>query len=496
MKLINLKPRDYQKNILETSKNNNTLVVLPTGMGKTAIALLLSIERLKLYPQSKICLVSPTKPLCNQHLKTFQKHLKTSKTISLLTGQIPQTKRSDLYKESSIIIATPQTIKSDLKNKRMNLENFSLLVIDEAHRSRQKYANTIITKNYIENSKFPRILALTASPGSTKEKINEIKENLFIDAIEIRTETDNDVKPYIQEKEIDWINVELPEKYKKILKLINKTYKEKLKHIYNYGISKPIYLINKRDLIQLQKSFQQRIRKRDRTAFSGISLVAQLLKLNYASELLETQGINSLKQFIKKILKETSKASSAIKKDQNINKAIELIDKTNLIHPKLEKLSSIVLEQLKENQNSNIIVFANYRFTVNEIKNYLSKFKEIKPVKLIGQKEGLSQKQQVEVIKNFESGIYNVMIGTSITEEGLDIKGCDIAIFYDHVATSIRRIQRSGRVGRIKPGKIIFLITKGTRDAGYYWKSQKDEKRMKNILYRMRNKFEKQSKLK
>lgn len=488
MELIGLKPRDYQKNILSTSINKNTLVVLPTGTGKTLIALLLTIERLKEYKNSKACFVSPTKPLCNQHLKTFQNHLKTDKIISLITGQVPQKKREEIYKKSSIIIATPQTIKSDLEKNRFDFKNYSLLIIDEAHRSRQRYANTIIAKNYIKNSLFPRILALTASPGSTKEKINEIKENLFIDTIEIRSEQDPDVFPYIPKKEIKWIRLELPEEYKRVLKLINSVYKEKLKNLYKYGITKPVSLINKKDLISLQKNLQARIKERDRLAFSGLSLIALLLKLNHASELLETQGINSFKRFIKKLEKETSRASKSIINNSKIKKSIEIISKIETIHPKLKKISSVIENQLKENPNSNIIVFANYRFTVDEIISYLSNFKDIKPIKLIGQKEGLTQKQQISIIKDFEKGVYNTLICTSIGEEGLDIKGCDTAIFYDSVPTSIRKIQRSGRVGRMKPGKIIFLLTKGTRDEGYYWISHRKEKKMKYLLNNMKTK--------
>lgn len=482
MKIRGLEFREYQNKIFETSKDGNTLVVLPTGLGKTACALLLAVERLNKHPGSKVLLVSPTKPLCGQHLKTFQKHLETDKKISLLTGEINPSERVNLYQDSSIILATPQTIQSDIKNNRVSLDNFSLLVIDEAHRSRQRYANTILAKDYIEVSKFPRILGLTASPGSSKEKINEIKNNLFIDKIEIRTESDPDVKPYIQNKEINWVEVDLPAKYQEVISLIRGAYKDKVSHLRSFGFTKPSSLINKRDLLKLQKEFQQRIKNRDVKAYSGISLIAQAIKLDHASELLETQGINAFRNFIAKLKTETTKASSIILNNRNITKALNLSEKIEEVHPKMENLSSLISKQLKTSPNSHVIVFVNYRLTIDEIMNYLSQFKEVKPVKLIGQKEGLSQKEQMSIIKQFSEGVYNVLITTSIGEEGLDIPNCDIAIFYDNVSTSIRRIQRSGRVGRIKPGKIVFLMTNKTRDVAYYWKSKKDEVKMKKIL--------------
>lgn len=492
-----LKPREYQTEIASKVENNNLLCVLPTGLGKTFVGVLAVAQRFLKFPNSKAIILAPTRPLINQNYGVFEKYFNFDKnSFQVLTGTTSAKKRIDLYKNKKLLFLTPQTLENDLKNNLISLEDVSIIIFDECHRSVGDYSYVYVAQKYKEQSKFPRILGLTASPGSTKEKINEICNNIFIDLVEIKTEEDKSVKKYLPKKEIEWISVDLPEEYKEILKQISSVYKEKLKHLHNYGITKPTSLINKKDLLLFQKDFQARIFERDRLAYSGISLVAQLLKLNHMSELLETQGINSLKEFIKKLQKETSKASSSIKNNKSIIQAFDLIKKTEITHPKMEKLSSLILEQLKQNPNSRIIVFANFRFTVDEIINYLSKFKEIKPVKLIGQKEGLSQKQQVEVIKNFEEGIYNVMCTTSIGEEGIDVKGGgDAAIFYDSVPSSIRRIQRFGRVGRMKPGKIIFLITKGTRDEAYYWVSHRQEKKMKNILYHMKNKSEEQSKL-
>lgn len=488
-KIKDFTPRLYQINIFNTCIDSNTLVVLPTGTGKTKIAVLLAVHRLNQLQNSKVLICTPTKPLASQICNEFKFNTDIP-NITLLTGAVKPKDRKDIWESSSIIAATPQTIESDLKNNRITLKNVSLLVIDECHRSRQRYANTILAKNYIQNAASPRILALTASPGSTKDKINEIKQNLFIDKAEIRTEQDADVKQYIPKKETEWISIELPDSYKEILKLFREVYKEKLSHLKNYGLTKPISLINKKDLLEMQKDFQQRIKQRDMMAFSGISLIAQLLKLNHTMELLETQGISSFKKFINKLKTETTKASSVILNNKTIAKALEIANKTKEEHPKLKKLSSLILEQLEENKNSRILVFTNYRFTIDNIQKYLSKFKQIKPAKLIGQKEGLSQKQQIETIKNFESGVYNALICSSIGEEGLSISGATLCVFYDHVY-GIRRIQRAGRVARTMPGKIIYLITKGTRDAGMYWKSKRDITKMTSILKHMKK--EKQS---
>src|SRR3989344_9320971 len=321
----NFIPRAYQENIAHASLARNTLVVLPTGLGKTKIAILLAVCRLNEFSGSSILVCSPTKPLSSQIYQEFIESTNIpGEKVCLLTGLISPDKRRKLLENSLVIIATPQTIESDLENKRISLENFSMLCIDEAHRSGPNFANTNVARIYNKQSRFPRILALTASPGSTKEKIGGICSNLFIESVQIKTEDDEDVKEYIQKKKIDWIMMELPKEYKEIINLIDFAYKEKLKHLRSYGILKPISLINKKDLLLFQRDFQRGIKERDKISYSGISLIAQLLKLNYAIELLETQGIISFKQFMEKLQGETSKASIAIINNQNIIKAYNL----------------------------------------------------------------------------------------------------------------------------------------------------------------------------
>ena len=188
MDIKNFVPRKYQENIANICKDKNTLVCLPTGTGKTKISILTAIHRLNKFSNSKVMFLTPTKPLAQQICNEFRENTTLEeKKVILLTGSIAPSKRKELYKDSTIIIATPQTIEKDLENLRTNLKNFSLLVVDESHRSKDNFANTKVAKFFIDQSDYPRILALTASPGSTKELINQVCSNLNIDAIEIRT---------------------------------------------------------------------------------------------------------------------------------------------------------------------------------------------------------------------------------------------------------------------------------------------------------------------
>jgi len=485
----NFEPRTYQTSICKTIDKNNTLVVLPTGLGKTKVAIIATIERLNKFPGTKALILAPTKPLVNQIYEEY-KNCSEVELITSLNGTIAPVKRKTLFEQADIIVATPQTIQSDLQNNRISLEKVSLLVIDEAHRSRDNYANTIVTKRYLEEAKNERILALTASPGGTRKKIKEICENLNIEKVEIRTDDHEEVKPYVQKKEITWIDVQLPEEFKEALNLMQSVYISTVSRLKAYGLTKPTNIVNKKDLLMFQIRMQNEIRYGNKAAFQKISVVAQCIKLMHAIELLETQGATSLNSYFKKLKSETSKAAKNILNNASIEKAIKMVDKlveNKTQHPKVEKVKELVKEQIAKKSDSSIMIFANFRFMVNELVNQLNEMDNINAVKLIGQKEGLTQKEQINAIREFEDGTYNCIVATSIGEEGLSLEAADLAVFYEPVASEIRTIQRTGRVGRTKEGKVVALIAKGTRDEAYYWAAKRKEQVMRNTLNKMQS---------
>ena len=192
----NFTPRLYQETILATAAQKNTLVVLPTGMGKTNIFLMLAAQRLRQYPTSKILLIGPTKPLIEQYCNVFKGHFDIPEDeLAIFTGLVAPKTREELWKKSIIIFSTPQGLENDIISNRVNLKEVSLLGVDEAHRAVGDYAYVFVAKQYVKRADYPRILALTASPGSDLEKISEVCKNLYIEDIEVRTEEDLDDKP-------------------------------------------------------------------------------------------------------------------------------------------------------------------------------------------------------------------------------------------------------------------------------------------------------------
>jgi Fanconi anemia group M protein len=485
-----IEQREYQKSIAETASQKNTLVVLPTGMGKTLIAVMIASKRLEQFPESKVLITAPTRPLNAQHKKSFENFTNLNpEEIVLITGKIKPKERAELYKKAKVIAATPQCIKNDLENKILSLEDFSFVAFDEAQRCVKDYAYTYVAKKYMLQAKNPLILGLTASPGATYERIDEINKNLFIKAVEIRTELDKDVKQYVKPIKREWIYVDLPEEFKKIKFLIEEALKDNIYWLREHSYIKTSKL-SKKELLLLQNKIGSRAMEgaKNYSLIWAMVKLAEAIKLEHALELLETQGSSSLFKYLKKLESSKKRTDQRLFKDPRIREALKITEELHekIDHPKLEKLVYIVKDLVKENPRVKIIVFANYRATVDKI-NELLKNNGIKSEILIGQAikegKGLTQQQQIETIKKFASGEFNVLITSSIGEEGLDIAATNYAIFFEPVPSEIRAIQRRGRVGRQTAGKVIFLITKDTRDEAYYWAAFRKEKKMKGILY-------------
>jgi len=462
-------------------------------MGKTKIAILAIIKRFNDYKNSKALFLTPTKPLANQIYNEI-KESTDEKQVTLFTGAVPPSKRKELWENSRIVVSTPQCIENDLLNKSIDITKVSTLIVDEAHRAVQDYAYTWIAKEYHKRSNFERLIGLTASPGSDKGKILEVCKNIYSKKIESRTEEDPDVKEYTQELNIEKEMIELPEEFKKIKKLMGDSLTEKISKIRELGVIKLSRQPIKKELLGAQASLQGELARgsKDFNTFRSISLVAETIKINHATDMLETQGINSLYKYLKTIFEDTKTKTKAVinlTNDLNFKSAYILTKELaakKVKHPKQERLIEIVKESIKKDPAIKIIIFNNYRDSVNELEGELNKIQDINAKIFVGQakKDGIkqNQKEQISVIKDFETSIYNCLISTSIGEEGLDLPKVDLVIFYEPVPSAIRSIQRRGRTARHDKGKIILLITKNTRDETNFWISHHKEKRMYSTL--------------
>ncbi|MFH0876027.1 MAG: DEAD/DEAH box helicase [archaeon] len=501
----NFTPRLYQQTILANCIEKNTLVVLPTGLGKTNVFLMLAASRLKNYPDSKIMLLGPTRPLISQYYEAFKKYFEIDESVmAVFTGDVSPEKRAEISKTAKIIFSTPQGLENDIITGRIDLAEFSLIGFDEAHRATGDYAYVWIAQQYHKKAKNERIIAMTASPGSDLEKITEVCTNLYIENVEVRTDSDPDVAPYMHETKVSWIYLELPSVFHEIKKFLDSCHKSKLALMKE--INKDITIsvdFSKRELLGLQAQLQCRIIKGDREIelLKSISLLAEALKVQHALELLETQSIASLSQYMEDLVTKArstkTKAVQNLVRDLNFRSALiktRTLKELKIEHPKLAELKKLISERVIKNSDTKIIVFSQYRDSITKIVDELNKIPNIKAKMFVGQAKkrdsGLSQKKQIEMLKDFENASFNVICMTSVGEEGLDIPSVNTVIFYEPIPSAIRTIQRKGRTGRHAEGEMIVLVAKGTRDEAYRWTAFHKEKNMHKILDTLKDTFE------
>lgn len=498
--------REYQVNIAAAASRKNTLIVLPTGLGKTVVALLVIAGKLKKHPEQKILFLAPTKPLVTQHASFLSDHLDIeSDDITIFTGEVKPDDRVKLWKESTIIVSTPQVIENDILAKRINLDTVSLVVYDEAHHATGKYAYVFIHENYMKECDKPHSLGMTASPGNDKQKILEVCKNLSLNHVEIRTKYDDDVKSYVHDLKISWKKVVPPQEFSYAVQLLRKVLSPRLQILRNVGAieSASVSTITKSKLLQAQKMIQAEIKSRvnpPKTLFKAAATQSEAMKVYYAMELLQTQGVQATQRFFHR-LREESKQKNASRSSRNLMKDDQFLDAAAYInslrieHPKLKEVAQITSNQIQKNSDSRIIVFTQYRDTSKMVFESLQQLQDVKPARFIGQAgrtddKGLTQKEQEQIVSDFRSGVYNVLVATSVAEEGLDIPSTDLVVFYEPIPSEIRNIQRRGRTARKMPGKLVILMTKGTVDEGYYWASKRREKNMRTDLQILRSQLQ------
>lgn len=493
--------RKYQISIAEEAKKESLMVVLPTGLGKTTIALLVILGRLA---TGKILFLAPTRPLVEQHSAFLKEVLNLDASlIQTLTGNVLADKREKLWDDVKIVVSTPQIIENDLLSNRISLSDVALLIFDECHRAVGNYSYVYIAEKYAEQAKEPLVLGMTASPGSDKDKIQEICVSLGVKRVESRTEYDHDVAPYIFKKDFEWRGIDVPVEIKKQKRILDKVLEERIGELQKLGFirKKKGRDISKTELLTLRKIIEAQLaRQKHADFYKALSLQAEVLKIKHAIDLIETQGVFALKRYFGRLRnealsKEGSKAAKRLLKDNKFVEAMSTAASYEGEHPKLNALIEILREEFRVNPDTRIIVFTNYRDTAEMVVSALhalnSEKEGIRAVKFIGQAskaedKGLTQKEQVAIINKFKEGVYNVLVATSVAEEGLDIPATDLVLFYEPIPSAIRSIQRKGRTARKKVGKVIVLIAKGTKDEAYYWLSRSKERKMRKRISEMR----------
>ena len=474
--------REYQTNLANDVKNQNCLIVLPTGLGKTTIALQVIVDYMQ-NGTGGVLFLAPTRVLVNQHYEFLKENLLIA-DIGIVTGEDLLSKRKKKWM-NSVVCATPEITKNDFARNMVSPNQFALVVFDEAHRTVGDYAYSIIAK-YFQNTD-TRILAMTATLPSEKEKAKEIVTRLRIKNLIERSDESPDVKPYIQKTETEWVRVDLTKEMKAIQMCIKLALEERYKELRKNGLR----LSDNKSLSQLLNARQYVLTQNRRSAKPLFTAI----RITYALNIFEAHGITP---FLKFCDRTKEKKGAGIKDlfeiDPNFTRAISLAknqQSNGLEHPKIDRLVDI-LHDVK----SKVLIFSSYRDSVNVIHQKLLDM-NISAEILIGKsgETGLKQKKQIETVQRFRDGVTKALVATRVGEEGLDISEVNLVIFYDNVPSSIRFIQRKGRTGRKDKGRLIVLIAKNTIDETYYFIGKRKIESAKNMGSKMIKHLEKDEKV-
>ncbi|WP_436903517.1 DEAD/DEAH box helicase [Halovenus halobia] len=486
-----LEARTYQLTLADRAAKEHSLVCLPTGLGKTAVSLLVTADRLSTVG-GKSLLLAPTKPLVSQHADFYREGLEIpDDEIVVFTGEVRPDDRAELFEDARIIIATPQVVENDLVGNRISLAAVTHCTFDECHRATGDYAYNYIAERYHEDAENPLVTAMSASPGDDEEAILEICSNLGVYNVEVMTEDDADVAEYTHQTTVNWERLELPDTITQIRDLVQEVIKDRLVELKDLGVTgKTAPDVSEREIQKIQGRLQQLMDGDDSAGYEGMSYLAEVRKLRTAMTYIETQSVESFRRYMDR-QQEAARSSGASKADQrmvsdpNIQMAIRKSEEYDDLHPKFRRARMLIAETLGINDGERVIVFTESRDTAEALTDFLDD--HFTAERFVGQSDtdgsdGMTQTEQQDTLDRFRAGEFEVLVSTSVAEEGLDVPEVDLVLFYEPVPTAIRAIQRKGRTGRQTEGAVTVLLAEDTRDEAYFWKARQDQKKMKQEL--------------
>ncbi|XP_078408403.1 interferon-induced helicase C domain-containing protein 1 [Cetorhinus maximus] len=489
--------RDYQQEVAAPAlEGKNLIICLPTGSGKTRVAVYITryhLDKMKLQGKTgKVIVLVNKVPLVDQHFrKEFNPYLKDKYSVSKISGDT-QLKISfpQVVRANDIIICTAQILENQLAElndsdaDNLKISDFSLIIIDECHHTQKEGVYKSIMTRYIEqklNNKgdaevaLPQILGLTASPGvggaknrkNAESHILQICANL--DAYKIMTvkehhaQLKDQVKDPVKKMEIAEERTEDP---------FGGQIKDMMMKIHTYLGRNPASDFGTQSyeqwIVQKEKTGAKEENRKLRVCAEHLRKYNDALMINDTIRMID--AYNYLTDFYKdekrKKVPDDDEDVPKSKLDDTDRFLITLFNaqqkKLQILagnpqyeNGKLTKLRTTILQEFTKKRNSRGIIFTKTRQNAHALQEWIEeneKFRDvgIKAHYLTGagsnsQYKHMTQNEQKEVLGKFHDGEINLLIATTVAEEGLDIKECNFVIRYGLVTNEIAMVQARGR---------------------------------------------------
>lgn len=474
-----LEAREYQVRLATRALEGSLLVVLPTGLGKTAIATLVAAERLRRDPHAQVLVVAPTRPLARQHAAALRDALALKPaSVVEITGDVSPASRAIAFDEARVVAATPHGIANDVAAGRVSLARVALLVVDEAHRAVGDYPYVPLAAAYLaQRGEHARVLGLTASPGARRERIDEVLRVLGQPRVEARDRLDEDVRAHVKDLHVSFRDVPLTEAARAARAELERVLVERVQKLRPFVPRRNVAeaRIGKSLLLETGDVIRRRLQSA-RGASKGFCFAAMMsqgvaLHAAHALELVESQGMGPFRLYVERLegKNDPSRAQQAFLRDPRVQRALQIARSAGVSHPKENAMMEAIRLQLEAKPESLVLVFAQYRDTVRGILARLQRA-GIPAARFVGQATrsaddaGMTQEEQTALLRMFAAGEVRVLVATSVAEEGLHVPNVDLVVFYEPVVSEIRTIQRRGRAGRSSVGRVLVLVTPDSRD--------------------------------
>ena len=474
--------REYQKELAALGMEGvNYIVCAPTGTGKTLIASMVVASHLAKRPDGKVVLLVNKVPLAEQQCNEVKRYIPDLKGQFITGDSGTQLSLAQLLRDNDMVVCTDGVFVNELKTaplssaERLSLNNISLLIIDECHNAKKNSPYAMIMEQYVkikiksQSLRLPQIMGLTASPGAGENPQGEVDKTLehllnlcaLLDAqggISVVKENKIELAHFHNQPDFDLLKTNPRSTRDPFLQLLQSTMKTLESWVMQYfDISCPHgqqhqayenWVVNQRQ----QSELRYGQRERDlRVALNHLQCYYNSLKMYL--ELNQDDAVAILEEKI--ILTAEEKATDSEKLFQQIFRSF--IDRASLItsveNPMLVRLRELLEVHFQKLPSTQGIVFATTKDTAQRMWYWLQGIPQlkgvIKPQVVTGQgKEeigGMTLQKQRSTIEKFRESNCNLLIATTVLEEGLDVAACNLVVRYNHVTNEIARVQAQGR---------------------------------------------------
>ncbi|KAJ8115781.1 hypothetical protein OPT61_g2638 [Boeremia exigua] len=519
--------RSYQAEMVEESLKSNIIVVMDTGSGKTHIAVERTRAELEICnPSKRVWFLAPTIALCEQQSKVFEHHL-PSYNILMLSGQddvdhwTEQRVWDSVLYNVRIVLSTHQVLYDALAHAFVRMDELALLIFDEAHHCTLNHpANRIMSSFYIPriqqaDEDLPKVLGLSASPvmkaQATMQSLQKIECNMHATA-KTPKRYRSELAQYVHQPELIRMNYRLETaqaNHSPLLGALSRNYTE-------YDLTQDPYT---RDLIQKQQcgvdvtKQLQKLFLRQKT-----NCLEQLKSLTHKSQdMIQELGLPAAEWYLHRCMETFEKSVSNAKQlldGSNDEKQHLLTIMRQLpfqvplslppfdmdhLSPKVNDLIDVLVSEAQNNPTFTGLVFVEQRIWVAVLAEILTVHPRTKHLFRVGTFLGSSSsskrkamvsafaepKNQQSTLENFRAGTTNLILATSVLEEGIDVSSCHLVVCFERPKNLKSFVQRRGRARMQKSKYFIFMPEVGGEASPATWEALEHEMK-KNYLDDMR----------